>query len=365
MTVYIIGFVLSSLFIWISEIKKSIRIFSVFAIGVLTYIATIRSLDIGLDIKFYVLKTFQIAQSYKGDLAGYMAYNPDQVEPLYLLIEFLAANVFNNVHFALFAFSIITNIFVYLGIRNLRGKIDVTLGWIAYCFIFYMVTLNLMRQFMAIGIIFYLFSNERKLNWRRVIFFSLLAMGFHISGFMGMFLYGVYRFLEAKTVKRLGLRTIGVGAFMLLPFVADIAINVLGSMGLISGKFSVYLGNEGEVAFGNVIFRSIGLCMLLFYMYKNKSARKDYWIKFILYIALIDILFLFNNGLFSVRIGKIFSIFETVYFTIGLNVFEKKEGSRIFVSIAMVCLLCAYWYYQFIVLNSGLVYPYEVDTSLF
>ena len=364
MTVYIVGFVLSSLFVWLSE-KKNIKIFGILGIAILTYIATVRGLDIGIDIKFYVLRTFQTAQIYKGDLIRYMSYNPDQVEPLYLLIEYVAANVFKNVHFALFAFSVITNTFVYLGIKNLRGKIDVTLGWIAYCLLFYMVTLNLMRQFMAIAIIFYLFSNEEKLNWKRTTLLSVLAMGFHVSGFMGVFLYGVYRFLDAKAVKKSGLRYIGVGAFMLLPFIADIAINILGSIGLISGKFNVYLGNEGDVALGNIIFRSVGLGMLLLYMYKNKTASKDNWIRFLLYLAIIDILFLFNNGLFSVRIGKTFSIFEIVYFTIGLNVFKKKGGSRKIVSIAMVCLLFVYWYYQFIVLNSGEVYPYMIDTNLF
>ena len=365
MTVYIVGFVLSSLFVWLSEKKKNIKLFGIFGIAILTYIATVRGLDIGIDIKFYVLRTFQTAQIYKGDLIRYMSYNPDQVEPLYLLIEYIAANVFKNVHFALFAFSVLTNTFVYLGIKNLRGKIDVTLGWIAYCLLFYMVTLNLMRQFIAVAVIFYLFSNEKSLNWKRAIILSLLAMGFHISGFMGVFLYGVYRFLGARTIKRSGLRNIGVGAFMLLPFIADIAVNILGNIGIISGKFNVYLGNEGDVALGNILFRSVGLSIFLLYMYKNRAVRTDNWTRFILYIAVIDILFLFNNGLFSVRIGKTFSIFEIVYFTIGLNVFKKKGGSRKLVGFAMVCLLFAYWYYQFIVLNSGLVYPYEIDPQLF
>lgn len=364
MTEYIVGFVLSSLFVWLAEQNKNQKVFGILAIGILTFIATVRSFDIGIDIQYYVLKTFATAKLYPNDLISYMAYNPDQVEPLYLLIEYIAANTFENVHVALFVFSVTTNSFIYLGLKNLRKKISVTLGWIAYCFLFYMVTLNLMRQFMAISIIFYLFSDEKKMSWKRTIFFSMLAMGFHISGFMGIFLYIVYKFLNADVVKELELRKFAVGIFILLPFIANAAINAMWMLGMVSGKFSIYLGNEGNIALGNIVFRSIGLGIFLLYMYKNKVAQKDNWIRFILYLAIIDILFLINNGLFSIRIGKIFSIFEIVYFLIGLNVF-KKNGSSMIAKISLICLLFAYWYYQFIVLNSGLVFPYEIDPYLF
>ena len=365
MAIYIAGFVLSTLFVWLSEKKNKIKLFGLMAVGILTFIASIRSFDVGTDIRFYVLRTYSTAQSYQNNFMGYMSYNPDQVEPLYLIIEYLAANVFRNVHFALFSFSVITNSFILLGLKNLRGKIDVTLGWIVYCFLFYPVTLNLMRQFIAISIIFYLFSNPEKLSLKRTVILSVFAMGFHISGFMGLFLYVVYRLLNAKFIKKIGLRTIGVGFFLLLPFLADVAINVLGKMGLISGKFIVYLGNQGGIALGNILFRSIGLFLLLLYLYYKRSVRKDKWLRFILYIAIIDILFLINNGLFAVRIGKTFSIFEIIYFTIGLNVFQRKGGSRKAVGIAIICLMFAYWYYQFVRLNSGEVYPYSIDPNIF
>lgn len=365
MAVYIVGFIISTICIWLLEQKRTLKLFGIIAIGILTYIATVRGLNIGIDIKYYVIRNYQTALAYKGDIWRYMSYNPDQVEPLYLLTEYIAANVFQNVHFALFVFSLLSNIFVYLGLKNLRTRMSVTLGWIAYCFLFYCVTLNLMRQFIAIAVIFYLFSSPEKLSWKRVIILSVIVMGFHVSGFMGIFLYAVYKFLGDQTRKLLFLRKIGMGVFLLLPFLTDIGLSLLANIGMVSGKFLVYLDNEGDVALGNIIFRSIGLILYVLYLYKNKMSRKDNWNRFILYIGIIDVLFLLNNGLFSLRLGKTFSIFEIIYFTIGLNVFKKKGGSRRAVSIAMVILLFVYWYYQFVVLNSGLVYPYEIDNTLF
>lgn len=365
MTVYIVGFALSSLFVRLSETKKDTKIFGMLAVGILTLIATIRGLDIGIDIKVYVMRSFSMAQIYNGDLIGYIFYNTEQLEPLYLLIEYAAANVFRNVHFALFSFSIFTNTFVYLALKNMSGRIDVTFGWIAYCLLFFSVTLNLMRQFMAVVVILYFFSDVKKMNWKRAIVLSVLAMGLHISGFMLVFMYAVYRLFEPKTVRLTWLKQVGVGLFLLLPFLANLAVNILGNLGLISGKFRVYLGSEGDVALGNVLFRLVGLLLLLLYMYKFKSERKDTWVRFIFYITIVDILFLLNNGLFAIRMGKTFSIFEIIYFTIGLNVFKRKGGSRRVVGVAMACLLFAYWYYQFVVLNSGVVYPYKIDVALF
>lgn len=365
MAVYIAGFSLSSLFVWLSEKNKKIKIFGIATVGILTFIAAIRGLDIGIDIKFYVLKTFSVAKIYRGNFLKYMSYNPDQVEPLYLVTEYVAANVFNNVHFALFVFSALANSFIYLGIKNLRNRLNVTLGWIAYCFLFYSVTLNLMRQFIAVAIIFYLFSDSARLNWKRTVFFSLIAMGFHISGFMGIFLYIVYKFTGMRIKRGAVLKKMGVAAFLLLPFLADIILDILAGAGLLSGKFLIYLDNKGDIALGNMIFRIIGLLSYILYLYKNQEAWKDNWIRFVLYIGIVDILFLINNGLFSLRLGKIFSVFEIAYFIIGMNAFRKKGGSRRLVSVTMVCLLFAYWYYQFVVLNSGLVYPYTIDPKLF
>lgn len=365
MAFYIIGFALSSLFVWLSEKNKKLKIFGIIAVGILTCIATIRGLDIGIDIKFYVLRTFSTAQIYSGNLLKYMAYNPDQVEPLYLLTEYVAANIFHNVHFALFVFSVLTNSFIYFAIKNLRNRLNVTLGWVTYCFLFYSATLNLMRQFIAIAIIFYLFSDTTKLNWKRTLFLSLIAMGFHISGLMEIFLYIIYKFLGVQIKQGALLKKIGIVAFLLLPFLADIILGILANVGLISGKFLIYLDNKGGLALGNMIFRTIGLLSYILYLYKNRRARRNNWIKFVLYIGIIDILFLVNNGLFSLRLGKTFSVFEIAYFTIGMNVFKKKGGLRMVVSMVMVCLSFAYWYYQFVFLNSGLVYPYTIDPQLF
>ena len=365
MVVYIIGFVLSTMFVWLSERKKQTWFFGFLAVAILTLIAAVRDVSIGTDIHFYVLKTFGVALKYKHNLIGYMFYNPDQVEPLYLLIEYAAANLFHNVHFALFVFSVVTNSFVYLSLKNLRGKLSSIMGWIAYCLLFYPVTLNLMRQAMAISVIFYLFSQPDKLNWKRVIVLSALAAGFHVSGFMGFFLYAIYEFLEAGAIRQTILKQIGIGIFLLLPFFADVALKILVSVGLFSGKFTSYLDTRGQIALGNMAFRSIGLAIYFFYLYRNKAVRQNNWSRFILYVGVVDILFLVDNGLFAMRVGKTFSIFEIIYFTMGLKVFENKEGSRQIAGIIVVTLMFAFWVYQFVFLNSGEVYPYMIDQSLF
>lgn len=387
MAEYVLGFILSSIFMYLSEkthifvfpshshkcntISLKINFFGSLAIATITIMSAIRALHIGTDMNFYVLRHYEKALFFDSNVLGYFSDNPDQVEPLYLLIEYISAYVFSNVHFALFSFSLITNSFIYLGIKNLKGKIDVTFGWIVYCLAFYSITLNLMRQFMSIAIIFFLFSDEIKLSWKRTIILSILAMGFHVSGVLGIFLYTVYRILNSRRLKQFKfnkqkLIVWGLGlCFMLIPFLLNTSIYVLWNIGIIHGKYQVYLDNTGQIAFGNILFRSVFFLLFALYLHLNKHELKnDKWLVFVLYISVVDILFLINNGLISVRIGKYFSIFEIVYFSIGLRVINSRKG-RLILWLCLVCLLFSFWYYQFVILNSGDVYPYSVDSDLF
>ena len=290
-----------------------------------------------------------------------MAYNPEQVEPLYLIAEYIAANVFGSVHFALFVYSFVTNLFAYFAIKNLKDKLNVTIGWIAYCLLFYSVTLNLMRQSIAVIIIFFIFSDAKRISCKRVALLTLLAMGFHISGFMGIFLYLVYRIFEISDKSRYIIKEVSVVVFSLVPFLYDVILAILVKINILSGKYLIYIDTKGGLSLGNMLFRGLGVFIYSLYLYKRKSHKDDAWNQFILYIAVMDILFLINNGLFSYRIGKIFSVFEIIYYTIGIDIFKPK----IFASIAIISIMFVYWIYQFVILNSGEIYPYTIDTTLF
>lgn len=366
MTVYFIGFMSSTLFMWLTKREKRHKTLYLFlAILILSVISGIRDLNVGTDIRYYVLPNFIRAQQCLGKFWTFMLNNPEQMEILYLVIEYISAAWFDNIHFALFVFSLITNTFGALAINNLKDKLNPVLAWLAYCLLFYPISLNLMRQSMAIAIVFFIFSDENKLCWRRVIGFTILAASFHITGLIGIFLYIVYQLLESRITRKIGIKNFFFLILLFLPFLSSYLLQIAISVGVLHEKYQVFLNGDGNIALGNIVFRSFGLISFALLLSKKIELRKNNWYSFLLYVAFIDVLFLINNSLLASRIAKYFSVFEVAYFAVGMEVYKKKGGARLFVSIFILILMIVYWYYQFVVLNSGEIYPYMMDTKIF
>lgn len=152
--------------------------------------------------------------------------------------------------------------------------------------------------------------------------------------------------------------------FLSLPVAIPYTIQIMNSIGLIRGKYLVFLGNHGEIAFGNIIFRSLGLLSFVLYCWRSRQKIVNENV-FLLYIGIINILLLFDNSLVFTRIGKYFEIFEISYFSRGMKVYSKKSGLRIAMTVLLILVMLFYWYYQFMVLGIGSTYPYAIDSDLF
>ena len=367
MVAYISCFFVTTFLIFISEKeekkkrKKLALLLGIVSVIILSVLAGIRNYSVGTDINFYILPPYYRALSYIGNFVEYIKNDVYQLEFLYLVLEYIAVSIFKTPHFVMFNISLITNIFIFLGIRKQREYINVPMAWLTYCFLYYNVSLNLMRQSISVAIIFFLFSKVESLNWKKVIIYSIFSSMFHISGLIGIFLYVVYLLLDNKWK---GIRQIFLLFFFSLPFSIGYIVQFLISIKIFSGKYTVFVGNQSEIALGNLLFRLIGFISFYLYYVMNHKIENILKFKFLLYMGIMDILFMFNNGLLFYRIGKFFMIFELQYFPLGLRTYTKKKGQRLVYGIVLIVLMFIYWYYQFVVLNIGRTFPYCIDKKI-
>lgn len=336
-----------------------------FAVVILSLMAGIRSYQVGTDIQLYILPGYYQAKDYLGNFLAYIKNDRYQLEIMYLILEYISAGIFHSPHFVMFTLSLITNLFVYAGIVNMHKEINISLAWLIYCFVYFNISLNLMRQSVSVAIIFYLFSVSQNLSWKKVIIFVLVSTIFHISGLIGIVLYSVY-ILIGKRNRLSGTKKIMFMISLSLPVVVTYMIEFLCIIGFFSGKYLVYVENRGDIAVGNLIFRFLGLLSFIIYYIKKlrRNNNKDQ-LSFLMYVGIINIFLLLNNSLIFTRIGKFFEIFEVIYFTWGMKAYPKAKGVRLIASAALILLTFFYWYYQFIVLGSGATYPYKIDPNLF
>ena len=207
---YLVVFLITTFIVYLSERKwkqnkiKKAYIWGLIAVLILSVFAGIRNYDVGTDNYFYVLPGYTQAKRYMNAFSFYMHHDIYQLEPLYLILSYAAAKFFRSPHFIMFVLSLITNLFVYLGIVNLRKNLSISFAWLTYCFVFFNISLNLMRQSVAVAIVFFVFSyGEGKINWKKVTIFLLLASFIHISGLIGFFLCNISSFLIQRSVIRI------------------------------------------------------------------------------------------------------------------------------------------------------------------
>ena len=339
MVAYLVCFLFSTSLIALSEyfLKRNRKAFVILvgcaAVLALSVMTGIRDYDVGTDIDFYILPQYSRAR-YLASFQALWNANVENAEILFLILEFIAANVFHSPHFAMFVLSLLTNGFVYMGITKQRENIDVAFAWITYCLIYFNVSLNLMRQSVCVAILFYLFSDLEKLSWKRVIFFSIFASLFHISGLIGFFFYAVYLMICRR--KRIGgMRKILFLLFLFLPVIIPIAIKTIISFGVLNQRYNIYAKNQGSVAIGNLIFRVLCLInyVLLCYHTKKDDKSQNY---FLLYAGIMNTFFTINNSLIFIRLREYFEIFSLIYIPAGLRVYSQKNGMRIFITLLMV-----------------------------
>lgn len=371
MLAYIICFIITTLIIALSENnfkrnrKKTATFLGISAVVILSVFAGIRDYSVGTDINFYILPGYREARNFLDNYFNLLKYDAYQLEATFLFFEYVSAKVFHSPHFVMFVISLITNSFAYAGMKNQHNYINIPLSWLAYCLIFFNISLNLMRQSISVAIVFYMFSLKDKLNWKKAFFLTLIATLFHISGIFGFLLYFIYLLISRKN-NIPNTRFWAFLIFLSLPLIMPYAANIMKNMGLLTGKFLVFVGNQGKPAVGNIIFRSIGfLSFFLFFLRTRKKNENTNTDSFLLYVGIMNILLLLNNNLLFIRIGKYFEIFEVIYFPLGIKIYSQKKGQRLVIYILLVVLLVFYWYYLFIVLNTGSTYPYLVDPNLF
>lgn len=202
---YMLAFLLSTLLIYFSSVIRNKRAGFALGIGavlVVTLLAAMRSTSVGIDISWYITRPFEWAAENEG--SGFFDFMRFYIrmEPLFNILMYISVYILHSPHFAMGALTFITSAFISEGIRNKYGCESRWFAWLAYCLVFFNMTLNIMRQYVAVAILYYLFSDKEKLTWKRVIPLTILAMSIHYIGIAIIVFWIVYELLESRVIPK-------------------------------------------------------------------------------------------------------------------------------------------------------------------
>lgn len=357
--IYLICFFLSSLTLSLSVKRQSewVRsILFVISIAILVILATIRSPEVGIDVRVYVAPYCKIALNSISFLS-YLAYILSiGVEPGYAILNYVGAKLGGGLSgvFALIAiFSILP---VYARLYEIREKAPVFVSSMLYMLLFYNLSLNLSRQAIALAIVFwgtkYLDKNKFKF-----CICVILAMLFHNSAIIGGMILIIACTIKG-TLTHLKKVIVFIGVLIGIVFYNPILSFILSNVFSNAEKYlNAFLESEtGYLSIWNILFKLLNSVLVIVgYKYlKSKVENYIFFIMIIIFDFMLYFLNAYNGNCF--RYGLYFTIFIPMILTSLRNAFE--ESGKVFFDIFLLMIYIFYWYNFNIISDSYGTLPY-------
>ncbi|WP_265668821.1 EpsG family protein [Lactobacillus amylovorus] len=381
MWIYLINTLFSCIFFKSADIiyRKNHKnylyiIFLLLIIVISSSIAGFRSDQVGTDVRVYAEPLQQLA-NYTTNFRDFLNNNLFAVgiEKGYLSLIFLVSRFTSKLFVSQLLVELIIMSCLIIGIWKFRKiqhiYIYSVIGiLIFYCF-FYNTSFNMIRQSIAMFILFYSFNflvKREKVKW---LICFIIAFLFHTSAVMGLLIAIIY-LLTCDQNKRINfefnngnfganLSFLRAGIIFLVTSIVIFFPSLLVGLMHIA-KLDLYVnrylsGATLQLSISNLMIRLL-LLSTLFIEWNSMSKQNNKLKYFYILISLIDIL-LFQLSGYTKRIGWYTSMFYIYSIPDALENDDNKTRQITLVTVLSMALL-VYWYFYSVIINYGETVPY-------
>lgn len=262
---------------------------------------------------------------------------------------------------------------------NKKYRVSLCLSFFIFLTLFYNSSFNLVRQCIAIFILFYGFNFLIRKEWIKYIITIVIAMLFHNSAIIGVLFLLIYWFLYGKEEKRKSktenifnnnyLKIICIAIVgLILTFMPIVMKRIFSS----SPLFAQYLGYIPDTISLSISQLVVKLPFLIIILIEWKSMKDNPLRYFYLLMAIIDILFsqfsgysaLSTASAFAGRISAYTSAFY-IYSVPNALMLDVNKNRKIILMFVLILFLIVYWYHFTIVLNYNETFPYVFSSAYF
>lgn len=214
-------------------------------------LAGARDYTVGTDVSTYGNYVYKAACNSK-DLR-ILLRSADQIEPLYTAFAYAVSRFTHNAHIFYLITALLICGFTMAGLWYYRRWCSITLGWACFLFLFYGETLNVMRQCLALAIVFAAFPLFLE---KRYVLFAVLsqtAILFHVTGLISLLLPLLYVFLKKRPPHWLQFLLIAacIGVILFYSPLLGIALDIH----LLPAKFSRYIAKGIPLSLNPTLLR--------------------------------------------------------------------------------------------------------------
>ncbi len=378
MVIYFSSFFISVLLLFMAEKKYfSNKFLTIIALIIPILLAGLRKEGIGTDTEVYANVLYQAAKEANDffDYLGKNVYSSFQNKPVsnweigYNLLVYVSVKLTGSFQGILFFTHFFIIFLIYKGLKDFKGYFWTFWAILIFYFMFYGSSLNIMRQWLAIAIIFYGTHYLQQNKDERFIAMVLIAMLFHNSAFIGMIIWLVYKYLQAGDVKKKLLINgkvidndiIKILMILLTGIIALLGLSVIANfLGSINSVFARYvrLYISGTVHLMPMqVLRRLPLLLLMVINWRRLRVTSPS-VPFLYCMTILDLIASQLGGITaqSSRIGYYFSIYEIIL--LAELTYVQKGKKRILYYILIAIYSIAVFYYDNILMGRAEIVPY-------
>lgn len=366
--VYFCLFFASAVLFYIAQkiINKSRILFyciSYFSIILLSVLAGCRDLSIGTDVLVYgdsVFSAARFSESF-GQGLELVSYSSEEV---FYIINYISSYFSDNLSLSLFLVMLLQQLFCFHGCVFFKEKVPIWIVMLMFNLVFYNLSLNLMRQCLAVSFLFLSFEFFLNKSFWKLITCVIFSFYFHKTAFVSGCILLLFYYLTSfdEKYQKQNVLIVAVLGAICVPLFGQI-LELLTNAIDVFAKYKAYGGSYKAFAPGvstiDVFVRCIVvLCTLFFY---RKTEDVEYRYKnFLLMLLVADVssLILGVYAHFTTRFSYYFLIFEIPVFFAILNSQYITVYTRKILNVSFISLFLFRWWYLNIYFGNNATYPY-------
>ena len=374
MLIYLIYYSVSAYFAWLAlntKDRKKFLLCSAISIALPVILAGLRDYSIGVDVQHYLdMPRYWNGAVRRGSFMEYFSYyhRTGAGEYLFALLLGLVEDITNNYHIFLMLCHLVIVTGVYIGAFRHRDTVNPVFILILFYLLFFSHSLNIIRQYMAMAVIFAVLKDLEEGRYVKYTVAVLIASALHNTALMALsamlihlVLYSNYKVPTIKgwIVPSLKARIVFIlGGLQLLVAMFLPAARILYKIGLFPEKYAYYLYPQGLtpalIVMGLLVMELAAVVFCIGLMKRRSFMVAFFAVSSGCYLILQELTGIIS---FGKRIAGYYSFSNLV--TIALlasSMKNKKARTLAHLLIGAVALL--YWLYIYILRNASETYPY-------
>ncbi len=365
--IYFLCYAVSLLLLWLAyRAKRKIvkRILFVLSVAIPVFLAGARDYTVGIDTKNYLRYYNFLSRANDIETLFFYAthYNNGSGEWLFTLLNWLSIKSPWGFRTFLFVSHGVIMSCIFIGAHRLRKYVNPILVVFLFYFLYYDYSLNILRQYIAMSVLFAVLADILEGNYKRYLIVTFIAFTIHSSAIIGILPLLIYIYIKRKSKVTEKFSKFRMGLVITATIAVVVLLEPLMKLATLLGfgNYNFYFQSDmATPALFSLYFLILEMIGVILYSkpYKKRFKYADFFLTItIVFIAIQQVSWFLAFGR---RISMYFSYANMITLA-SLSKSQKEKNNRLVCTGVIVLAVLLYWGYGILLKNPNGTLPYSM-----